>query len=130
MSDKKIKIMILDDEQGIVDVVRRIFSLRGYEVLTTTNGKEAIEIYKANRPEITILDVFLVDQDIDGIGVLDQIKKVNADAVCLMLSRVTDKEKIKKALELGAKHYIEKPFEYNNFVQTIELIKNQFQNIK
>ena len=109
--DKKIKLMILDDESSIVDYITKIFRLKGYETFGASTAKQALEIFQEHKPDICILDIFLVDSQMDGIEVLENIRKVNKETVCIMFTRLTDDEKVKKANEVGIFEFLIKPLD-------------------
>jgi DNA-binding NtrC family response regulator len=109
--DRKIKLMVLDDESSIVDYITKIFTMRGYETFGALNAKQALEIFEAHKPDICILDIFLVDSQMDGVEVLENIRKVSQDTVCIMFTRITDDEKVKKANELGIFEFLFKPLD-------------------
>jgi two-component system nitrogen regulation response regulator NtrX len=109
--DKKIKLMVMDDESSIVEYITKIFKIKGYDTFGASNAKQALETFQKYQPDICILDVFLVDSELDGVDVLEKIRKVNQDAVCIMFSRITDDEKIKKANELGIFEFLFKPLD-------------------
>ncbi|MBF0478577.1 MAG: response regulator [Candidatus Omnitrophica bacterium] len=121
MDRSQIRIMVLDDEEGIVFFVKNILLRKGYNVFATTNPNEALEYYKKEKSEICILDVFLGSSyEIDGLKVLEEVKKMNPQAVCLMVSRMEEDAIIEKAKDLGAEKYCHKPIELKNFMETLD----------
>lgn len=125
MSENKIKLMILDDEEGIVDYFLKIFRSRGYDVVGVSKGEQAIDLYRAEQPDIVLIDIFLVDSKMDGIDVLKGIKEINPNAVCIMITRVTDIEYINKAKENGADHYLMKPLALEDISRIIEKVQQK-----
>lgn len=109
--DRKIRLMILDDESSIVDYITKIFKLKGYDTFGASTAKQALEIFQEHQPDICILDIFLVDSQMDGIEVLENIRKVNKETICIMFTRITDDEKIRKANELGIFEFLVKPLD-------------------
>jgi len=122
--NKPMKLLIVDDEEGIVDYMQRTFKRRGYDTFGTTIGKTAIDIFEYERPEISIIDVVLDEPTYNGIQVLEKIKEIDKDAVCVMVTRVTDQDMIEKARELGALHYILKPLDIHELVEIVEEAKS------
>ena len=127
MSNKSIKMLVVDDEEGIVDMAKKLFTRRGFETYVALDGATAVKIFQEQRPQINIIDIHLAYSSLDGIDVLKEIKTIDPDAVCIMVTRITDKEKVEKARELGALHYITKPLNTN---QLIELVQEAEQLIK
>src|SRR2546427_13160625 len=83
-----VKILVADDEWLICDLLRRILS-PVYEVVTATNGREALALFEQHRPQITLLD--LVMPEMDGIQVLRRIREIDPEAsVIILRAKATD----------------------------------------
>lgn len=103
-----IKILCVDDEPGICDILKKIFSPMGFTVLIATNGSDALTIVKREKPKIIFLDIRMLGMS--GLEVLKEIKKLDASTKVIMVT-VLDEEKTKKeAITLGADEFITKPF--------------------
>ncbi len=105
----KLKLMIIDDEEGIIDYVQRYYKDKGFVTFGATDGIKAVEIYEKERPDIILVDVHMPYSPINGIETFRRIKAINKDVICIMISRITEKDKIEEARELGALHYVIKP---------------------
>ena len=81
----------------------------------------AVNFFKAKRPDITLIDVALGDTSISGIEVLKKIMEIDPNAVCIMLTRITDESTVARAKDLGALHYIFKPFTGEELVKLVNL---------
>jgi two-component system, NtrC family, nitrogen regulation response regulator NtrX len=127
MNNKKATILLLDDELDIVEFLGRILEREGYEVLGAGNSDEALKVFNSEHPDICILDIHLPDSKIDGVGVLEQIRKKNSETICIMYSRMTDDDHIRKANELNVHDFLVKPVEpqrvKESIARGIELIK-------
>lgn len=110
MAMDKLKLLIVDDEEGIVDMIKRTYLEKGFDTFGATDGIKAVEIYSKEHPEITLIDIHMPFSPIDGIETLKRIKDIDKKAICLMVTRIDQKDKIKAAKDLGALHYIPKPF--------------------
>jgi two-component system response regulator (stage 0 sporulation protein F) len=102
------KILTVDDELGICEQIKDTFSGLDYEVLMATNGKEALQIVKKEKPEIVFLDIRM--EGMDGLEVLRQIKQFDPAIKVIMLSIANDPDTQNKAKLLGASGFIKKPF--------------------
>ena len=111
MGDQPVKILIVDDEEGILDFMQRILRFRGFETFGTMDGVEAVKIFEQEKPAIALIDVQLNDSKIDGIQVLERIKKISPLTVCLMITRITEPDAIDKAKAFGAEQYLLKPLD-------------------
>ena len=119
MADKKLKILILDDEEGIVNYMGKILMLKGYDTVTACEGNAAVRLFEEHRPDICILDVHLTDSVIDGVEVLEKIKAIDTKSVCIMVTRITDPEKVSRARELGASRYLLKPIDTKDMITVV-----------
>ena len=101
----KTKVLVVDDEQGILNFVRVSLDLFGYEVITTTTGAEALQLAKSKKLHLVILDIVMAPMD--GLEVLLELRTFSKVPVIVFtaLSSVS-----KQALELGANGSIAKPF--------------------
>ena len=105
------KILIVDDEYGIVFMVEKIYKKRGFIVFGASDGIKAVEIFEKEHPDLTFIDIHMPYSPIDGIETLERIKKIDKNANCVMLTRIYDNISISQTKTLGAMHYITKPFQ-------------------
>ena len=103
-----IKILIVDDELGICDILKKTFKPIGFTVLIAQNGVEAISIVKKDKPKLIFLDIKMLG--LSGLEVLKEIKKIDKSAKVIMLSVMDDESTINQARDLGADAFISKPF--------------------
>lgn len=102
------KILVVDDEFGMREGIRRIFTAQGHHVDTAATGKEGIELGTAEEYDMYFLDLKI--GDIDGIEVLGAIKKKYPYAICVMCTAYATIENAVETTRLGAYNYIAKPF--------------------
>lgn len=117
-----IKILIVDDEQGICDSIKKPFSYIGFTVFTATTAGKALGIFEKNNPKIIFLDIVM--PDIDGLDLLKKFKQLDPGVIVIMVTAKGDEETQKKAMELGADEYMTKPFSFDDLrvvaIQKIE----------
>jgi DNA-binding response OmpR family regulator len=101
------KILVVDDEINIVEVIKSYLVNNGYEVLVAFDGKKAIEIFERENPALIILDLML--PDIKGQDVCRTIRKRSSIPILMLTARV-EEEDILKGLDVGADDYMTKPF--------------------
>lgn len=112
MSDS-IKILICDDSITIRKKLKGTIDISNDCIfLEAKNGKEAIEIYKTDKPNIVFMDIIM--PEVDGIDALKAIMELDSNAKVVMLSSVGTKKNLKIALELGAIDFIQKPWDAQN----------------
>ncbi|MCX7926973.1 MAG: response regulator [Candidatus Omnitrophica bacterium] len=113
------KLLVVDDEEGIVDYTKKIYARKGLLTFGATNGIAAVEIFEKERPQIVLIDVHMPFSPIDGIEVLRRIKQIDNSAICIMVTRITEKEKVEQARQLGASAYVLKPLEIEELDRVI-----------
>jgi two-component system, OmpR family, alkaline phosphatase synthesis response regulator PhoP len=113
MDDKtmsKEKILVVDDEEDILELIRYNLSREGYKVLCASSGEESLKVTSAEHPDLILLDIML-----PGIDGLDVAKRLKGDDTTrkipiMMLSAKGEESDIVTGLEIGAEDYITKPF--------------------
>jgi two-component system KDP operon response regulator KdpE len=101
------RILIVDDERHIVQVVRMNLEMERYQVITASSGTEALERVRQDLPDLVLLDVGM--PELDGFETLQLLREVS-DVPVIMLTVRSDEDDIIRGLELGADDYITKPF--------------------
>lgn len=105
----KVKILVIDDERFITWSLKQYLEKIGYEVFTAETGEDGIEIFKTELPDIVLLDMHL--PGMSGIDVLQTIKKLNKDAIVIIITAHGDIQTAVSVIKSGAYDFIEKPFE-------------------
>ncbi|MEZ7570533.1 response regulator YycF [Streptococcus anginosus] len=101
------KILVVDDEKPISDIIKFNMVKEGYEVVTAFDGREALEIFEAERPDILILDLML--PEMDGLEVARTIRKTSNVPIIVLSAKDSEFDKV-IGLEIGADDYMTKPF--------------------
>jgi CheY-like chemotaxis protein len=119
MSDEETitKILVVDDEQDIVEVLSYLFKRSGYAPVQATNGRDAIEAVRAGGVSLVVLDYML--PDMNGLEVMRELKILQPDIKVIMITgRATDKV-LAGAVEAGANGYVIKPFINDRLMELI-----------
>lgn len=113
------KILAVDDEPELTDLMHYHLVRAGYEVTTAANGWEAIHAVRACRPDIILLDLML--PDLDGFGVCEILRREAATATIpiIIVSAWASSDSRNLGLELGALDYITKPFSPHELVERV-----------
>ena len=120
MSVKKIRIIIIDDDDIVVMSLKMIAEASGIEVVATgTSGEEAIELYKLHKPDILLSDIRM--DGMGGTAAASKILKEFPDAKILFLTTFSDDEYVTDALKYGVKGYILKQ-DFEGIVPAIEAV--------
>src|SRR5215470_12447157 len=107
---EKAKILLVDDEPGMLRYIRTLLEVDDHKVETAATGEEALElIQKGLQPNLVLLDLLM--PGIDGLETLEGLRKLHPNMKVVMLSCVNDTKKVVQAIRLGAADYITKPFQ-------------------
>mmetsp|Transcript_697 Transcript_697/g.528 ORF Transcript_697/g.528 Transcript_697/m.528 type:complete len:129 (+) Transcript_697:961-1347(+) len=117
-TQKKFKVLIVDDEKGYVDVLANRLKRRGFDVDKAYSGVSAIEKLRKIDFDIAILDLKM--EDMDGIEVLKIFKKVMPQMQVVMVTGHGSSEAATKGIEYGAFDYLAKPCEFSELLETIK----------
>ena len=117
---KDYNILIIDDESAQRDVLSGYLKKKGYKIYSASSGKEGIEITKNNPVDIILSDYKM--PDLNGIEVLEQVKKINPEISFVVVTAYGTVENAVKAMRLGAFDYISKPVDLDELDLMIERI--------
>src|ERR1700752_1022036 len=120
------KILLVDDEPGMLRYIRTLLEVDDYKVATASTGEEALELMnKGLEPDLVLLDLLM--PGIDGLATLEQLRQIRTGTKVVMLSCVNDTRKVVQAMRLGAHDYLTKPFQKAELDAVIDqcLGKNQ-----
>jgi two-component system, chemotaxis family, chemotaxis protein CheY len=115
------RILVVDDTLVMRINLKKILEESGHQVVgEAPDGQKAITLYEKLKPDLVTLDITM--PEMNGIDALQEIKKRDASARVIMISALSQKGKVLQALDLGAKHYIVKPFEKRVIGQVIQSV--------
>jgi len=103
------RILVVDDEPDAVELLQEFLTSKGYEVITASDGEEALRKVKSERPHLILLDVRM--PKMNGLEVLRQVRQIDKEVGVIMVTAVNEEETGRQALELGAFDYIVKPLD-------------------
>jgi DNA-binding response OmpR family regulator len=113
------RVLVVDDEPIVREVLSRYLSREGFEVETAADGQAALEAFEATRPELVVLDLML--PRMDGLEVFRRIRARNGAAVIMLTARGEETDRV-VGLELGADDYIAKPFSPREVVARVRAV--------
>ncbi|UCF65460.1 MAG: response regulator [bacterium] len=117
----KVKILIVDDSMTIRQAIEKNLKEFQLEVVGTAgDGKTALELFKNEDPDVVTLDITM--PELDGITVLEEMMKMKRDVKVMVITALKDKATGLRAIQLGAKSYLVKPF-------TSEKLKTAFSRM-
>ncbi|MCX7835801.1 MAG: response regulator [bacterium] len=103
------RILVVDDEPDICEILSRFLKEHGYEVKTAYNGKSAIEITKEFSPHYILLDIIM--PEMSGLETLREIREIDSHVTVLMITALHDLSVARDAIKIGATDYITKPID-------------------
>ncbi|MBE9545879.1 MAG: cache domain-containing protein [Proteobacteria bacterium] len=119
-------ILLVDDEEFIRNVGTGLLNEMGYKVITAESGKDAIEVYKANRENIDMIILDMIMPDMGGGEAYNALREMNPDVKVLLASGYSVNGQASKILERGCDGFIQKPFNMERLSQKIrEILDNK-----
>ena len=115
-------VLFVDDEEIIIDIGRQILSSLGYQVIMAKSGKEAIEIYRANKNKINMVILDMIMPDIGGSETYDRLKEINPEIKVLLSSGYSIDGQASEIMNRGCNGFIQKPF-------NVEQLSRKIRNI-
>ncbi|MGB9617312.1 MAG: response regulator, partial [Desulfomonilaceae bacterium] len=115
-------ILLVDDEPAIRDLGRRLLANAGYEVLLATNGKEALDIYRAHRDRIALVILDLIMPEMGGKQCMKELLAMNKSLKIVVTSGHSANGVSEEAMNLGAKDFIQKPFELRRVLRQVRAV--------
>jgi two-component system nitrogen regulation response regulator NtrX len=112
--------LVVDDEEDIRDLIAGIAHDEGYETRVAGDSDAALAAVRARRPQLVVLDIWLQGSKLDGIQVLDTIKREQPDLPVVMISGHGTIETAVASIKKGAYDFIEKPFTADRLLHVVE----------
>ncbi len=122
MKKKQHKILIVDDEQNIIWVLKKGLEKKNYLVHTASSGEEALEQLTANQYLMMFSDIFM--REMNGLQLLEQARKISPDLKVVMMTAQDTMNNTIEAMRLEAYDYITKPFDFDEVYRLIDKAKN------
>ena len=118
-----IKILVVDDEQAIADIIKFNFEREGYGVDIAKDGLEALNFVKDNTYSLILLDIMM--PKLNGFDTLKEIRKSHKTPVIMLTAREDEVDKV-LGLELGADDYVVKPFSIRELIARVKAVLRRF----
>ncbi len=128
MKKKDIKILLVDDEPDVIEIIRYNLDQEGYKIYTASDGKEALKKAKKKIPHLIIMDVMM--PNIDGIEACEQLRNdvsFNETIIMFLTARGEDYSQV-AALEAGADDYVTKPIKPKIIVSKVKALLRRLKN--
>jgi len=117
------KVLVLDDILDAGNLLKRILKSGGHDVVVFTDEEEALDYARENTIELAILDIKL--KKMDGVEVLEELKKINPAIKAIMLTGYPTMETARRALQLGAGEYCLKPVDLDELEEKVARVLSE-----
>jgi DNA-binding NtrC family response regulator len=118
-------LVVVDDEQGILDVVGRFARRAGFEVVTCSGGREAIELLQTKRADLVMVDLRM--PDVGGLDVLRAIRETDPRCQAVLMTGYASVETAVEAIKLGAMDYLSKPIDFGRLEQMLAGVRDEIE---
>lgn len=112
------KILVVDDATIMRLMLKHLFENNDFTVVEAANGREAVELYSAHKPDLVTMDITM--PDMDGITAVKEILKIDPAAKIIMCSAMGQVDKVKAAVMAGAKSFLVKPLQPERVLATVK----------
>ena len=123
----KVKILFCDDDKNICELARMYLEKEGFEVILASDGRQAVNGFNREKPNLIILDILM--PYMDGYEVCREIRKVSSVPIIFLTAKSDTFDKV-LGLELGADDYIVKPFDVKELIARIKAVLRRFDSDK
>ncbi len=124
MPAKKPTILTADDDPQLLRLIARNLQFEDYEVLTASDGQQALDLIEAHRPDAVLLDVMM--PKMDGFTVCQRVREFSQVPIIIVTARGQDQDKI-RGLDLGADDYLTKPFSVDELLARVRAVLRRAQ---
>jgi len=125
MSGQQPVLVVVDDEQGILDVVSRFARRAGFEVVTCASGREAIVQVQKRRPDLLMIDLRM--PDVGGLDVLRAIRDIDPHSQAILMTGYAGVDTAVEAIKLGALDYLTKPLDFARVEQLLVSVRDEIE---
>ena len=112
------RVLVVDDDPQVVRLLRVNLELEGYDVVSASDGNEALEAVAAEDPDLVVCDVMM--PGIDGTEVVRRLRADNVKTPVVMLSAKAMRSDMRKGLDAGADEYVTKPFDPAELIEVVD----------
>jgi DNA-binding response OmpR family regulator len=121
------KILVVDDEANIADTLKYNLVREGYQVSIAGDGRQALELFKREKPDVVVLDLML--PGVNGLDVCRQLRQISTVPILMLTAKEEEVDKI-LGLELGADDYMTKPFNLRELIARIRAMLRRMEMLQ
>jgi len=116
-------LLVVDDETAVLSLIRRVGESEGFEVLTCTDGRQALRIAAERRPDLVMVDLRM--PDVAGLEIVRALRKADAKAMIVLMTGHGSIDSAVEAVKLGAADYLTKPFNLQRLKDTFGTVREE-----
>ena len=120
------KILVVDDDRNICELLRLYIEKEGFTVVIANDGRQALEVFESDKPDLIMLDIML--PELDGWQVCREIRKISTIPIIMLTAKDETFDKV-LGLELGADDYMTKPFDPKELIARIKAVIRRTQSV-
>ncbi len=119
------KVLVVDDEPRVVRLVTEVLRVMGYQVISASNGEEALEMVVLEQPALVLLDILLA-RDMDGYEVCRRLREFSAVPVIMLTAKAQESDML-RGFDVGADDYLTKPFSAKELLARVKAVLRRCQ---
>ena len=116
------KILVIDDEPSIRDLLDTLLCRKGYDVVLAESGRKGLEVFRREHPDVVVLDIKM--PGMDGITVLQQVRSLNPSQPVIILTGAGSPETEQQVRALGVTEFVEKEFSLHRLGESLKRLLN------
>ncbi|MCF6401835.1 response regulator transcription factor [Chitinophaga filiformis] len=119
------KVLLIEDEWQLGQIVKDSLEMRGFEMLYAADGKEGLRLYEEHKPDVVVLDIMM--PNMDGFTVTTEIRRQDKTTPIIFLTAKSQTTDVVKGFELGGNDYLKKPFSMDELIVRIKALLQRFK---
>jgi DNA-binding NtrC family response regulator len=123
VSGAKPLVLVVDDDLGVLSVIKRFAEGQGFEVITCTDGRQALQIAEARRPDLVMVDLRM--PDVAGLEIVRALRDADSKSMIVLMTGYGSIDSAVEAVKLGAADYLTKPFDLQRLRDTFAAVREQ-----
>jgi diguanylate cyclase (GGDEF)-like protein len=128
LRNTKGKVLIVDDASDTLEIIQKLLSFEGYDVVLASTGEEGVKKVETDKPEVVLMDINL--PGIDGTEALKRIRTINPIQSVIMLTAFATVDNAIRALKEGATDFVKKPFENEHLIHIVNQALEKYRTLK
>jgi DNA-binding NtrC family response regulator len=116
-------LLVVDDETAVLSLIRRVGESQGFEVVTCTDGRQALQLAAARRPDLVMVDLRM--PDVNGLEIVRAVRNADASSMIVLMTAFGSIDSAVEAVKLGAADYLTKPFNFQRLTDMFVTVREE-----